>query len=268
MKRVFTFGCSFTGYNYPTWADILIYELELRNIEGYNFGRSGAGNLYITCKLWEANAKFQFTKDDEIYICWTDWNREDRYVNNRGWLTPGNLGSQDSYDEAWLKKWQSGKFSVIRDCTLIKSTQLALKQLGVNTIQFSMAPVIQPDPKKVFFTWPDQIDVLKTFNLQFDCPPMMEFINTMCQQSKDIQHRILIKHDTMEKAIHELHPLPDEHFAYINQYLKNKISWLDRFHDDTIKFVNNWTARLKNCPPPVLLDSLGWKSKRPKTEWN
>jgi hypothetical protein len=44
-KRVFAFGCSFTGYKYPTWANIM--GKHISQAEFYNFGRSGGGNVFI-----------------------------------------------------------------------------------------------------------------------------------------------------------------------------------------------------------------------------
>ena len=41
-KRVFAFGCSFTHYSYPTWANLIAYQNT--DAEFYNFGKAGMGN--------------------------------------------------------------------------------------------------------------------------------------------------------------------------------------------------------------------------------
>ena len=46
-KRFFAFGCSFTRYEWITWADIIAYHIK----ESYNYGRSGGGNSYIFYSL-------------------------------------------------------------------------------------------------------------------------------------------------------------------------------------------------------------------------
>ena len=46
-KRLFTFGCSFTQYNWPTWADILGRSLHQEGWEFHNIGRAGTGNMQI-----------------------------------------------------------------------------------------------------------------------------------------------------------------------------------------------------------------------------
>ena len=89
--RIFAFGCSLTQYFYPTWADILIHQYRNKGYEGSNWAKSGAGNMYINMRLWEANTIHKFKKDDVILLQWSSMYREDRYHMGRGWWTPGNL---------------------------------------------------------------------------------------------------------------------------------------------------------------------------------
>ena len=77
--RIFAFGCSLTHYFFPTWADILIRQYENQGYHGENWGRSGAGNQYISTRLWEANTVHRFNKDDVILLQWTSMFRSDRY---------------------------------------------------------------------------------------------------------------------------------------------------------------------------------------------
>ena len=89
--RIFAFGCSLTQYFYPTWADILIHQYKSQGYEGSNWAKSGAGNMYINSRLWEANTIHKFTKDDVILLQWASMYREDRYHMGKGWWTPGNF---------------------------------------------------------------------------------------------------------------------------------------------------------------------------------
>ena len=84
--RIFAFGCSLTQYFYPTWADILIHQYKLKGYEGSNWAKSGAGNMYINMRLWEANTIHKFTKDDIILLQWSSMFREDRYHMGHGSL--------------------------------------------------------------------------------------------------------------------------------------------------------------------------------------
>jgi hypothetical protein len=58
-KRFFAFGCSFTCYIWPTWADVV--SKEMPQAKFYNLGKTGAGNLCISSKVAEANNRFKFT---------------------------------------------------------------------------------------------------------------------------------------------------------------------------------------------------------------
>lgn len=83
-QRLFTFGCSFTQYIWPTWADILG-----KNFQYYeNWGLSGAGNLYIFNSIIEANKRHTFNNDDSIIIMWSGITRND-YYNNNSWQPIG-----------------------------------------------------------------------------------------------------------------------------------------------------------------------------------
>ena len=116
-KRLFTFGCSFTDYRWDSWANILAYDLDC---EFYNFGRSGAGNQYIASQLTQADNVYNFNKNDLVIVCWTNISREDRYNVEKGWLTPGNIYSQDEYDNSFVKKYANDLHFGLRDFSTIK----------------------------------------------------------------------------------------------------------------------------------------------------
>lgn len=62
MNRLFTFGCSFTNYMWPTWADILAIEFDSYR----NWGRIGAGNHFIFYSLLECINRNEITADDAM----------------------------------------------------------------------------------------------------------------------------------------------------------------------------------------------------------
>ena len=74
-SRLFTFGCSFTEWNWATWANILAYDLDC---EFYNFGRRGAGNFYISNLITQADSVYNFCSDDLCLTAWEkDWKEAD-----------------------------------------------------------------------------------------------------------------------------------------------------------------------------------------------
>ena len=81
--RLYTFGCSFTRYYYPTWADILGKEFSYHE----NWGKKGHGNLFIFNSVIECLARNQLTSNDTIIVIWSAISRFDYYKVD-SWYTP------------------------------------------------------------------------------------------------------------------------------------------------------------------------------------
>ena len=84
MNRIFFFGCSYTHFAWPTWADLVAVHATGYSIQSphqrlpnyshnasYNFGCSGGSNSVIIHRLLAANALYRFTSDDIICVQWT-----------------------------------------------------------------------------------------------------------------------------------------------------------------------------------------------------
>lgn len=87
MKRLFTFGCSYTRYSYATWADLIGVNYD----EFFNFGRGGSSNTYIMNKFIEADSKFNFNSDDTVIVMLTGIGRFSYYNKTKNWTTNGDL---------------------------------------------------------------------------------------------------------------------------------------------------------------------------------
>ncbi len=122
MKRIFIFGCSFTKYHWPTWADIMIKLLQDHNvsIECINLGRAGLGNVGIMHEIFKADIKYNFTNNDELFIMWTSWSREDRYRNG-DWLVGGNVSINEHYNDEFIKHHWSIENDIIKNVTAMIS---------------------------------------------------------------------------------------------------------------------------------------------------
>jgi len=112
MKRLFTFGCSFTRYGWPTWADFLGLEVDYFE----NWGQHGVGNVAIANRVAECHSKNKFTKDDVVIIQWSSHIRNDFHNfrsapkgrNSMGWKTKGsifNYFNEETYDKDWQMKF-------------------------------------------------------------------------------------------------------------------------------------------------------------------
>lgn len=168
-KRIFTFGCSFTNYYmWPTWANIISYEAI--DSEVYNFGQCGGGNLFIAERIVAANQKFRFTDTDLIMVMWSTHSREDRYRDN-GWITPGNIFSQDIISQEFVKEWACIKGYIVRDLALMTAIKHMLAGLTCDSI---LLKSVEPDYDRRFYTGDSLYDVLELYrDVIFDMGPTL-----------------------------------------------------------------------------------------------
>lgn len=136
--RIFAFGCSCTKYFWPTWADIIGTEAK----QFYNYGKSGAGNLFISNSIVEANLKHKFTKNDLVLVMWSSISREDRYKDNN-WITPGNIFTQGEIPMEFVYKFADSRFYLLRDLGLIATTDTYLSNTNAHYEMLSMTQFIE-----------------------------------------------------------------------------------------------------------------------------
>lgn len=91
MKRLFVFGCSYTSWIIPTWADILGTGYD----QFENWAIEGTGNRSIVERLSECIMSRNITADDTIIVQWTDFHREDYHkpglLSNTNWRRSGSI---------------------------------------------------------------------------------------------------------------------------------------------------------------------------------
>lgn len=114
MARLFTFGCSFTNYMWPTWANIIAFD---QQIELKNFAVAGMGNVGIMQRVLEADLKYKFTPDDQIMIMWTSWSREDKVIDNH-YQGKGSIFNHN-FSYQWLKDNWSMENDIIKNISAI-----------------------------------------------------------------------------------------------------------------------------------------------------
>jgi len=230
-KRFFAFGCSFTQYKWPTWADIIAQEIP----ESYNYGLGGAGNSYCFSSLIEANQRHQFNSDDLVIITWTNCAREDRYLNKR-WIGPGNIFTQTIYDQDWVKKFADVRGYFIRDMATIKATKLILDSLKVDHYFHSMVPlqtVNQFDNKPT-----NNIQDIETFYADtLNCikPSYYEVIFNFAWTSRQPRPTVWFNN----KFNIDPHPTPDEHLEYLLKLHPGTM-----FKQSTLDYSKEFTQRI------------------------
>ena len=139
MRRLFTFGCSFTQYwRWPTWADMVGREFD----QFENWGICGTGNPAIQYNLLECNQRHSLGPDDTVLIMWTNTSREDRYVGNR-WVEGGNVywSSGSRYPPDWVARFACERGYFIRDMAVITAVRHLLDHWKCSYRFLSMIPL-------------------------------------------------------------------------------------------------------------------------------
>jgi len=129
--RLFTFGCSYTEYIWPTWSDIIARDLDCEN---HNYAKAGMGNQGIACRTVEANEKHNFNQNDLVCILWSSWQRVDLFKEGK-WITEGNILNSDYYNDEYLSNHWSEENDNIRNKTAILQTTAYLKSFNVDLFQ-------------------------------------------------------------------------------------------------------------------------------------
>jgi hypothetical protein len=134
-SRLFTFGCSFTNWNWPTWADLLSVGYEHYE----NWGFAGIGNRAIAERVAESFVNNKFNENDTVIIQWSSHLRNDyaktRSVDITGgmWQTKGAVVSptnQHLYNETWFRNFWDEKAYYLHTLNNIVLVQQLLKSSG------------------------------------------------------------------------------------------------------------------------------------------
>ncbi len=125
--RLFTFGCSFTNYKWQTWADIIGTQFE----EFQNWGRSGAGNYYISSNLYECHSVNKITKDDVVLIMFSSIDRFDFINQNSDYETNGSIYGENHslFGDFVFNKW-SEEFGLYNSWFSVSSAKQLLDSIG------------------------------------------------------------------------------------------------------------------------------------------
>lgn len=243
-RRFFAFGCSFTAYNWPTWADIIAQEIP----ESYNYGQSGGGNLFIACQVMEAHRRYQFNHDDLVMIMWSSVTREDRYIKGY-WLTPGNIYTQGYYNKEFVEDFADFRGYLIRDLAMIALTKSFLDGLAVDYEQLSMVPLTWVQDQGLHMDPVDDVMALYSSTVKSIRPDIW----TLELNRKWMS--LPITHGTNQTA--DYHPSTDLYFGYLRK-LFPKI----KFKPSTVRFVKEHEQFIQSAKDISEFQAV-WQPQRP-----
>ena len=249
-KRLFTFGCSFTHYSWGTWANCLAKELE--PIEFINLGRSGSGNQYIFNMVMQADSIYNFTHEDLVVVQWTNVCREDRYVpqlGDGGWHTPGNIYSQQTYDNDFVRKYFSEKGAYIRDLASIKATYEMLKH-KTQWHFLQMCDIIE-QPNQ----WGDHKGRVEPRMEDWELDQLIKHYHEPISHLKPSFYNILYNNNIQSKfdkdrklinpGFFDGHPSPIEHLMYLKGVFNHQ--WKDSTDRAVEETQKTWVKMLRDA---------------------
>ena len=232
-KRFFAFGCSFTKYAWPTWANIIARDTGLPL---QNWGHTGAGNVYIHHKMVEAKIKESINNDDLVIVNWSSWHREDRIDVNGDWKSGGNVFQNRFFDKKFIKNHWSIHNDVVKNATAIISGNDAIKPTYQSHMLDYENIIIYPEPQE------PELNI----TLQHQYP---YFLNALPEK------KIFYSGDQtyFNKVTTSYDPHPDilGHLGHVKQ-IYNDLGW--KLKDQTIDYYNIMQERIGKRLPPRLSD--------------
>jgi hypothetical protein len=234
MRRLFTFGCSYTSWNWPTWADILGLEYDVHE----NWGHAGLGNRAIAERVAECHVKNNFTKDDTIFVQWSSHLRYDwlKFNSVEPWQTKGSIFSyqnEKTFDKKWVDTFYDEKALFLHTLNNIILTKGLLDSIDCEYYFTSISDIKTlgtdiPHQKGHGENLRNTPELADAFT-EYEVP---EYRNVL--QGREWLEPLGLhawnrpneswwfENDKGEKWI-ELHPSPSQHLSWVDSVLHNQI---------------------------------------------
>jgi len=271
-KRFFAFGCSFTAYSWPTWADLL----SVGYSEYYNYGIAGIGNRAIAERIAEAHATHNFTKDDLVIVQWSTHLRNDWYnpkiVDARGvaWQTAGSLFSYQNlklYDQKWFDTFfyepaylMHTYNNVLLVQNLLENTNCEYYMTSIGDLRNGGADLKDSDtfnenviPRKAktdnFAIWEDYPHLEEIYNKPIWedrkdkwLEPIMTHYMYNCPERS---YQWIVGNYPNNRVADELHPSTDQYYLWLKDNLLTKLNKTD-IEDSCIDISNDTRSLYEN----------------------
>jgi hypothetical protein len=219
-KRYFSFGCSYTSYDWLTVADLIGCNFE----EYYNYGKPGGSNQFSWERLVRAHQKHNLNPETD-YITFGVTGparqhfikevlspitifknvKELEYVHN-GDLFPDINQDHDSLSVLWASNIENWSFAFERTYTAILSVKSLLDAIGVD---YKIFKTIWEDGGRYI----DKGCRKDTYYAIQKLIDIDEDIDTFWAKL-DLDERGI----TFEDGVHDGHHTPEVHYKYLQKY--------------------------------------------------
>jgi len=149
-NRLFTFGCSYTKYMWPTWANIIATNFE----EHYYCAQQVEGNYYVAEILYEMHLKTTITKNDVVLIMLSSFNRIDIYnPKYKAFNLTGNIyNSEHIYGEKFVRDAWNDEHSIYNTWFMVKSMKALLDSIGCEYKILHAFDLLETDTREILKT--------------------------------------------------------------------------------------------------------------------
>ena len=215
-RRLFTFGCSYTQWLWPTWADILATGFD----EFQNWGLRGAGNRTIVERLSEFLLQNTLTKDDVIVVQWTDYHRYDlhspRIHPESNWGCGGNL-HLNPHTPKWVSdNWDEASY-IMHTLNFINFAINLLRNqkcTWLMTSSIDLTTDIEPFSKLHFYR--------QLFQETAWLPPISKYLNSINFTGTEFK---IHNHHTKKISNNiDMHPTPELHNNWLVNYFPEHLT--------------------------------------------
>tara|TARA_B100001057_G_scaffold22028_3_gene20363 strand:- start:7384 stop:8316 length:933 start_codon:yes stop_codon:yes gene_type:complete len=255
-NRLFVFGCSFTMYAWPTYADFLSYEFDHYE----NWGFPGLGNRAIAERIAECHVKNNLTKDDTVIVQWSTHTRNDwhtfrtvefkgkrgdaiRNTDEIGWKTKGSIfnymNREVCYDDKWIETfwdehsyYMHGQNAIILTQGLLESTGCTWRMTSIG--HMNKLGTDMPNINDFGETPTDTVDVykerpeLKVYE-NIDKTNWLEPLGLFAWTRKE-KHYTFYDPESKEDWM-EPHPSHWQHYDYLNEVVRPSLGLKSKNND-------------------------------------
>jgi hypothetical protein len=255
QQRLFTFGCSYTRFIWPTWADWLSTEFQFFQ----NAAKEGYGNRAIFNVLMEIIYKNSICSNDTVVIAWSTPIREDRWLSRsdqKGWVNVGNIYNQHFYPDEWVEKYFDPFMGLMETFNYTHAALHVLNNIGC---KYVMTWVMNPCKLSSHAVRVRDKKVKTVSNI---CDPenkLVSYYENLCQHENMLQSDIdtyCVNFDYTNNIpnifmgeIEELHPKPLASYNYVKDVLCPKLG-INNFdkNGENMKLAYLWNEYLYDNP--------------------
>lgn len=230
---IHAFGCSFTNYIWPTWADLVNQVEPCRN-----YGRSGVGNKAIFTRVISALVQDKIQPGDRVVVQWSGHTRYDLWLGGGQWLKRGNVWNQGAIKghephqitNDFLTNLWSDQDALLQSLSLCVALHEVLRARAID-YKFMWMNDWRNFRQESGTRTVNAVDTVRAFQDHWltldDMPTVRPAWLQWLQQQRTVQPGLKWRMTPKREAAEDLHPEPREALQYLSSNLAQWLNWSD-----------------------------------------